>query len=342
MGIVHRVISSVAAALERRRFRVQWFESWSRCLDDVLVELPESVEGPSDLFRRLATSSSLARKRFAIVSERDAPVGLVALRAVGSRWEVIGGSGVAPRFVAPAREGYLLPTLGALGVEVHVPTQTWEPSGRYARRIYPLEIYRIDPRSDYEAYWRQSGNHGIVKQARKKTKGFSFEVDAPGSAEWTIRNWADFWRTEQTRCLEDHLVAASFFSAAGRFHSFRLLDGNTPVAGHVFYIDRENLLLLKTYTRPDYRATSAGTGLFDLVFDWASREPFAKLDFGVGGGYKRLWAPGDGMRWSFDVLPFRNYITSAVARRFRSMGSSLVGAARLSPSPANGDARPAI
>jgi hypothetical protein len=189
-------------------------------------------------------------------------------------------------------------------------------------------VFRIDLRSDFEAYWKESGQMRTVQMARKRTRDFVIEVDGPGAAEWTIRGWAGAWHGRETASEDDLVVAADHYSRDGRFHTIRLLDGREPVTGHTWFVDGDALLLITTFTKPEYRQHQAGTRNLDAVFSWAAQAGFRQIDMGVGHEYKRRWAPESGIRWSFDVRPWHIHATAAVIRQGLTFGHATVGAAR--------------
>src|SRR5579859_3027954 len=94
---------------------VRWFDRWTPVLERALVELPESPECSHEFFEALVRNPSGARKCVALVSEAERPVAVIGLRRIGPlRWDVIGGGGVAPRFVGYAAHDKLLRALAAL------------------------------------------------------------------------------------------------------------------------------------------------------------------------------------------------------------------------------------
>jgi hypothetical protein len=103
--------------------KIHWFDEWTPVLEQALEQLPESTECSHEMLISLMRHPSRTRKCAALVTEGRRPVALIGLRAAGlARWDVIGGGGVLPRFIAHAMDGYLFPALSALGISVHVPT----------------------------------------------------------------------------------------------------------------------------------------------------------------------------------------------------------------------------
>jgi GNAT superfamily N-acetyltransferase len=225
---------------------------------------------------------------------------------------------VAPRFVAYAAEADLFPALSALGVNVHVTTQPQPPPRNWVKSLVEHPVHRIRLDSDFEGYWRQSGQLKKLKQARRRTQALTVEIDARPAAEWIIRGWADYWRTPDTSSWEDLIVASEHYRKEDRFHTIRLLDGGEPVSGSSFLVENGGLLFVTTYTKPEYRRISAGARVLDIAFAWAADSGFKHMDVGVGHAYKRGWAPESAMRWSYDIRPWHVDVAAALARRARA------------------------
>jgi GNAT superfamily N-acetyltransferase len=315
--------------VRRHGLTVQWFDRWDSNLDRALEQWPDAADCPRELLTAMMRNPAGAERCAALVMRGDSPAALIALRKTGlMRWDVIGGGGVAPRFLAYATHEELFPALSALGVNIHVATQTVEPPKRWVRRMVAHPIHRIDLKSDFQAYWKQSGHLKTIRQARNRSQGFSCEIDGEGAAEWTIRNWATHWHDRETAGEEDLVLAARHFGRIGRFHTIRLMDGREPVSGHTFLVEGGGLLAISTYTRPDYRQYKAGTRALDMAFEWAASAGFARMDLGVGHDYKRRWAPVDGTRWSYDIRPWYLHASAVAMRSGLSAGRRIVTVAR--------------
>ncbi len=305
--------------VRRGGLRVRWFDGWSLILERALGELPESSECSHELFEALVRNRSRVRKCVALVSEADRPVAVVGLRRIGPlRWDVIGGGGVAPRFVAYAANPDLFRALSALGVNVHVTTQPEAPPRNWVKSVQEHPVYRIGLDSDFEGYWRQSGQLKYLKKSRRRTEALTIEIDARPAAEWIIRSWATHWRSPETSSWEDLIVSAEHYRKADRFHTIRLLDGGEPVAGSSFLVENGGLLYVTTYTRPEYRQLGAGTRVLDFAFAWAADFGFKHMDVGVGHEYKKRWAPESAMRWSYDIRPWHVDVAAALVQRGRA------------------------
>lgn len=224
---------------------------------------------------------------------------------------------VAHDAIMPAKDGYLYRALSALGLDVWVNACESEPPARWVRSIQSFPRYAMRCDADYEQYWRETGIWSSVKPARRRTRDFTFEVDAPGAAEWTIRGWGERWEDDDARetvVLDDLLLSASYYQARGGYHTFRLLDGDRPVAGHNFFVHGRSIVLQTTYFDAEYRRIGAGSRLYDLVFAWAAERGYEKVDIGGGHEYKSDWAPQDGVLWTFNVCPDRVYRVKQATR----------------------------
>jgi hypothetical protein len=317
------------------RLDVKWFDQWATPVDDALAELPESDESPHELLRELMRSRGRTRKRAAVVIANGDPVAVIGLRSRKHFWEPVFSASVSPHGKMPAREGGLFPAVAALGVDVWMGG--WEdpppPSPPKVRSAFALPMYKVDCTVGAEEHWRRAGNKRAVEIGRSRTKGFTLEVDGPGSSEWVIGSWERQWRdhpSQETTCADDQLVAARFLQPRNRLHAFRLLHGSEPVAGYIGTVFRRELVLVCGYRAPEYERRSVGIRLFDLVIDWAADAGFAKVDVGGGHAYKARWAPQDGERWYFNVCPARLYLAKQIVRGVRSA----LGALRTIPSHA--------
>ena len=285
--------------------RVYWYKSWSAHLDRALDTIPEDERCPHELFRRLMHSAN-GQKRAALVTAHGDPVAVIGLRQRGWHYEPVGSDAVTPRFVAPARPGFLFPALRALGIDLWIRTQPTLPPPGTAQEITPFPIYRMECRADFERYWHESGLWKNIKAFRKRSAGMTFVVDAPGGIRWTIERWRERWLDDSQRQVDsagDQIIAGEYFQALGMYHSFLLLDGAAPVAGCNFYVDRHDLLFLTTTYLPEYAWHGVSTRLLDLIFGWAASSSYQRLDLGGGHEYKRRWAPLDGARWSYNICP---------------------------------------
>jgi GNAT acetyltransferase-like protein len=320
-------VSSALAGLEglqdkgtTRKLRTTWFTGWNPVLDEALAELPEMPTCPHDLYRELSENQSSVPKRLALVTDRGQPVCVVCLRRRDHHWRLVTDGGVAPRSMAPARPDSLYPALASLGVDLWLSSIVEKPPAAWTRSLTSHPFYRISLSTDYERYWRESGHRETLRRARSQLReGFSFEVDQPGAAEWTIEGWKQKWgdsASSEASSASDRVVAARYFQKRGRFHSVRLLRNGEPIAGHSALVLGDNgLLILSTHRLPEFR--SAGTRLYELLFHWAAEAGFDNIDLGTGDAYKMRWAPEAGVRWSFNIAPWH---LSAVKR--------LVGARR--------------
>lgn len=314
--------------LQRRGLKVRWFDRWDSALGLALAELPDSSECSREMFAALLTNPSAARKCAAAVFQNDRPVAVIGLRKTGPlKWDTIGGGGVAPRFLGHSMAGWFFPALASLGLNVHISTQPEQAPARWVRSVEPHQVYSLSIDGDYESYWRDSGHHKTVRQARIRTRGFSVEIDAPGAAEWTIRGWADHWRSGRTVSWEDLVVAADHYGRAGRFHTVRLMDGREPIAGNTFLVENKGLLAVTTFMKQEYRDLKVGTRALDAAFQWAASEGFKRVDLGVGHEYKARWAPPSGLRWSCDVRPWHMHASARLMRRGRAIFSSAAAVA---------------
>jgi hypothetical protein len=293
---------------EWQKLRVRWFRDWSPELDQGLRALPEMPRCPHELFQLVARNRTPLPKIMALVTDAGEPVAVAALRARRGHWESITEDGISPRNVMPAREGYLFPVLKALRKEVMVASwDAGEPPREWASNPWSAPVYKIDLRSDFEAHWRRPGPlHQALNRGRKRTQGFTFEVDSPGSVEWVIGAWTEQWAghpDQETITAGDRLLAAQYLQARGLMHAFVLRDGERPVAGRITAVVGDDLVDLVVARDKEYEHRYVGHRSLDLVTHWAAQAGFARFDLGGFHQHKSQWAPQDGVRWMFSVSP---------------------------------------
>jgi CelD/BcsL family acetyltransferase involved in cellulose biosynthesis len=169
-----------------------------------------------------------------------------------------------------------------------------------------LPVWKVNLETDFEAFWRQTGHLSSIKRTRRRTRQFTFSVDAPGSAEWIIRQWAEKFR-EQTNqpadAVDDCILRAAYLQPRGRLHTFLLLDNGEPIAGEIGIVHRRELLPATPYRHPSYHRYGIGSRLLDLVCSWAAAQGFTRVDLGPTNAYKEKWAPVESERWVFRVSP---------------------------------------
>jgi hypothetical protein len=306
--------------------RVTWFDSWHPSLDVALQSLPEMETCPHELFRMLAGQHGAEQKRLALVTEKGEPVAVVGLRRISKRYryELVTWV-IVPDSVFPAKPGYHLPALEALGVEVIVGWRRMAsapPPSLLMRDHERMPVHQMTCLDNFEEYWRtaESGHWNTIKRSRKRCKDFTFAVNAPGAADWTIRNWGKVWNIDPV-LVEDSLMIAKYFEECGKFFTLLLLDQEKPLAGHTFIPHGNCLVWEHTYRDPEYDSLGVGTRLMDLAFSWAVESGFDAIDLGGQHSYKSRWAPENGEVSIFTICPeplFQMKQLQSWMRRIRS------------------------
>jgi len=311
--------------LRPRGVGVSWYDDWCGDLDAALRALPEVEACPHELFRILARPRGGVRKRIALVHENGAPLAVIALRRRFDLWESV-CDGVVPHAFAAMRPARW-DTAAALGCLVHV--NEWAgapPATAGSREIKPR--YRVATNTDFDALWKQQHNAESVARARNrcdKDGGFAFEIDGDNAAEWVIENWRDRWaddRFGEAQTAEDAIEAARYLRTQGRYHAFRLLHHDQPVAGITMLAADGVLHFMNSYRNDAYDRFGVGTRLFELFFRWAASSPYRMVDMGAGD-YKERWAPQDGEVTSFLLGPIHLRVAFQAIERGRSVASRL-------------------
>jgi hypothetical protein len=306
--------------------RVEWLRGWDSRLDDVLRALPESPGCPHSLLRLLIQNEVPQPKLVAVVSARpDEPVAVVPLRDVAGTSDVVTSWIVTgPPF--PALAGWHVAALQALRRDVYV---AWWPCGAGAFADAPVQdlsvlpTRRMDLRTNFEAYWRETGLHKTVRQVRNRCTGLELEVDTPGGAKWTISNWERFWRTDpesESAALRDRLLAAEHLEGLGLHHTITLHDGPEVVGGLTALVHDGGLVAQHSFRSRAHAKLGIGDRLLDILFHWGAEQGYAYLDIGGAdsGEYKNRWAPEGGWKASFGVHP-RAPLAKRVVRRTRRL-----------------------
>ena len=291
--------------------RVEWPDD-RRVVEGALRELPESSDWPG-LFEVLMESRGPA-KRVAVVFDRDGPMGVALLRSIGrSSWEVA-TRWIVPGFLFPVRPGCTYEVLKALQVRVDVGYWRYPeppPVGPGIQNFRQQERHQLDCTTDFDAYWKESGNLSFVRQAQRRCKSFLLRIDPEGGAEWTICNWERKWRSDPNTplpAIEDRVAAAKFLERLGRHHTMVLFDGERRIAGTTVLIHNGCVVCQLIFRVPEYNYHGVGTHITEAVFQWAKRSGYRKIDLGTGTAYKGRWAPATGeYTYWFTVPPSGMY-----------------------------------
>lgn len=294
---------------DRNNLAITWFERWHPALDEALEQLPQLDACPHELFRLLMQNPVCTRKRTALVTERGVPVAVVGLRQRGGySWDLV-TQWIVPGGLFPAKPEYIVPALTALQVDVWVAWWRMERpplSSPLIRYSECTPTYRMRCSEDYENYWRQSSHFKTVRQNRNRCQKFSFVVNPPDGAEWTISRWKEKWYDNPSltdASLSDRIVAAKYLEKRGKYFSLLMFDQDTPIGGATLSVHKNDLLAGVLYRDPQYESYGVGVRLIDLCFAFAAESSFETLDIGGLEGYKKYWAPQEGERWWFNICP---------------------------------------
>jgi hypothetical protein len=302
--------------------RVRWFDGWHPALNEALDVLPEMEMCPHAVFRAVATTQSLARKRFALVMRDGEPIAVAGVRRRQTFWEPLLEECI-PFDLFPARPRELGNVLRALGLEISMSGYDADPSHLAPHGVTPYTIYRADLRQPFEDHWRKEDRLYTVRKARKRTANLSLRWDHPSDVDWIVRTWIDMWKdhpAQQTLAGNDRLVASRMLAEKGLLHSVALVDGDEPVAGATHLVQGKKLLFHCNARDRTRAAQAVGTRVLDETFHWAAQNGFESFDLGGGMDYKRWWAPPAGERYH---LNFRPPVMRA-ARRFADAVRGLV------------------
>lgn len=292
---------------------VNWFDGWHPALDKALAELPEIETCPHDLFRLLLQNPGSAPKRIALVSERGTPVAVIPLRQLGRQYYEV-PTWMIPGAVFPAKPGYLVPALEALGVEVSVAWRRMDsppPSNKLLRDLKTTPFRMIRFSDEYERYWRDNGHFKTVSNKRNRCRKFNVAINSPGSAEWTIKRAAEKWRDDSAKTSRampewaesDWILVADYWEKRKCHYTITLLDQGTLIGGASFMVHRNDAIGGLIYREPSYEWYGIGIRLLDLAISFSAELGLETIDFGGDADYKRHWAPEAGNLWHFKICP---------------------------------------
>ena len=292
----------------RQGLRVDWYDVWHPDLTAALADLPPMGDYSHGLFTALAENQQHAHSRFALVSEHDAPVAVVGLREHGFHWELI-TQWILPGALFPVQPGHELVALAALGLDVDVAwwrMGTLPPAHPWRRDMTVTPTFGAELTGDFEQHWRATGLFKSVRKARNACSDFTFSVNAPGAAAWTIRQWADKWMDDSAvtrQEVSDRILVADHLTAQGRHFALQLHDGAVPVAGATLFAHGDVAVAGVIYRDPAYDWHGVGTRIIDLCFEWARDAGFSFIDMGGGHAYKEKWGPPWSERRQFHICP---------------------------------------
>ncbi|MBE0699482.1 MAG: GNAT family N-acetyltransferase [Anaerolineaceae bacterium] len=267
-------------------------------------------------------------KRIALVTDRGEPVAVIGLRPRGYHWEPL-TQWLLPGGLFVARPGYSMRALKRLGLDIwaawwRMPAPPEESST--VRWVQSTPTYRMDLSQDYESFWRSTGIYKTIRKVRNRCSEFTFEVNHPGAAEWTIRNWETRWRADpnqETPQLHDRLYIARILEYHCQHFSFSLHDQGDMIAGATVFVQKDTLVAGVNYRKPEYDWHGVNERLIELVFSWATAAGYKTFDIGGGHEYKQKWAPQAGERWYINTCPGYIHFTKQAVQKIMSVKNNL-------------------
>lgn len=280
-------------------------ETFDQALD--MLTPPEG--GTIDQYRALLQPTDVT-KRHILALEKDEPVALVSLRRRRQFWEPVSFQ-CLPGYIAPARDK---PTLGrvlqALGMDIRIDGGLEEDVLELSPPVvHAYDVVRIDLHADYEAYWeREDGKHRKhISSARKKCKRMHLETNNKRDIERIVNCWKENWKgssSDETGAAQDRINFWNSLPTSARAHGDLILqihalyDGDEFAAGTIA-TSKYGIQLGQCLAQVrKYRNRGAGTRALHLTLEHARDAGFRYHDIGGGHGYKLLWGPVNGKRYS--------------------------------------------
>lgn len=313
--------------------RVKWFDAWSGELDEALSVLPEMDNCPHDLFKLLATMPRDNAKRVALCSRDGVPAAVLAMRQLkGVRWESV-MQWLTPGPPAPAEPDALVDAFAALNLEVPVGWWRMAAPSQDHRMIRDMEkraVHRLTLDKDPEIYWRETNYLRHIKNTRNRCQKLTSRVNAPGAAEWVLRNWRKKWSGDDVDpSLEDRILLTRRLEEMGKHFTVTLHDGDDFIAGGTCQVHKDDMVAGAIYFEPSYKKFNPGVRVIDLTFELAQERGLKGFDMGGGHDYKKSWAPIDGVQHRFMIEPPHLYyarrarhIADRISRKITNLGST--------------------
>jgi GNAT superfamily N-acetyltransferase len=261
-------------------------------------------------------------KHIGLASDDDGPLAIVPFLEHGAEWQPL-LHWILPATLGLHRGGDPLVACPRL-TKTHVGwwRQPTAPprSSLFVYNVQRARSYGMSLDRDPTPHWKSSGHWRTLKTSRNRCAGYTFKVNAPGMAAWTIRRWEEHWRTTTGGQYAEQpyrLVAAEDLERRGLHDTLTLHDGDEPVAGHTFVRHAGDVVWQLTYRAPAYEARGVGTALLELAWQWAQSIGARNIDLGGHHAYKSRWAPERGDRWEFDFTHPAVRTFKAGARRVR-------------------------
>lgn len=310
--------------------RFHRFSEWSPVIDDAMAALRSHEEWPSDLYRLLVDRVPRGRCSIVLCTLCDAPAGVVALTLDRrGTWEPV-THWILPGWIGPMRSSMAAAIAAAIPVRSRFAwwriSDSPPPHGGNVRKVSEHPTHCMGTSSDYEAYWRGTGQIRSVLKARARCAGMRLAINQPGAANWVIARSDELWRGEPTGAtaqMTGRMVVADYLQPRGGHFTLTLQDGDRWVAGDTYLVHRGDLVALSTFRERDYGPQGVGIRLLDLGFSWAREMGFGSIDIGGGYSYKKCWAPPMGTKRTVLVSPLLSHLGHCTWDSLSSMSSSL-------------------
>ncbi len=275
--------------------------------------LPEAANCPRDLYQALLEGDGTGQRRVVVVTDRDEPLAVVAMRRRGLSWGLL-TNWIVPGYLFPVKPGRVDQALGAINEPVFV--SWWRqpqspPYGLQVRGLKRVSTHGTPLEIDLDAMWRELGLARSLRKARERTQDFELEVNAPGACEWVIRKWQERWQGPDAGDepeLLDRIMVARHLEKRGLHFTLTLRHGERVVAGNTNVVHGQDFVCQTSWRDLDYSAHNVGVRLEELTFRWAQQAGYRFYDLGGGHSYKKQWAPVAGERYEFECTSAAGFL----------------------------------
>ncbi|HEY7377815.1 MAG TPA: GNAT family N-acetyltransferase [Steroidobacteraceae bacterium] len=311
-------------------------ERWSTLAEAAARDLREHPEWPTTLYRELATLADGEERRVVIATDSGKAVGLMAFQRErgGLNWTPV-TQWVIPDFVGLGEPAIQEEMLRRLPFRSKIAWwRASAPVPEVGGRIWHVDTestYGTLLSADFEAHWKSTDCARTIRRAERRSGALPLTINAPGAAEWVIRNCERKWRADASAELprtQHRLLAARHLEQLGKFFTLTLSSDGDLAAGQNILLHRRELVCIDTYRAPQFDHLGVGNALLARVYRWGREQGYTAIDIGGGFSYKDDWSPPRGTKSYVQISPLLDRVRARYGGRVLSACRALVRRAR--------------